>query len=866
MKFRLCGGTFFTLYLQTRNSLARSKNFKSLESKYSDSHYLEQFIKIACPNFTVHNADTFKTNVSEYKSCQKSNGMNLPFDDIDFVLGFDDAVKNHYPEVLKRVYDFMDETKEKAASGRTRIVATILELIDEDDTIPDDAKFYVKEGGSYITKKDLCKTKKFVYQSFILGVWHYIVTNIPDNKVGRETYLSWHTEAEEKHGQPLFKNLIVDKEHREIFVSFEGDPCSNFTFEKTGSEAQPYVPNGNEEETHDAFNTYIENVIDKYSNIKTLLYSSPKDFYSFYVPNDITELSTPGNRFAEDREVKIVSTPDHYVSIIDILRFSGNYVILTGTGGIGKSMMMRHLLLSTAKSYSEQKMIPVLVQLKDYDGSTSLADFVFAQVHQLSEITMEQFREKLIDGDVLLLLDGLDEVKSECISELQRQLDFFVDKFSHNAVIISSRPIQNFVAYQRFIPRSISPFNKEQALHLIDKLEFRPDEPSIKNKFREEVDTELYDSHRDFVENPLLLTIMLLTFEEYASIPYKMHIFYKEAFDTLAQKHDANKGAYQRQFKSQLSSSRLFDYMSEFCARTYKDEKFEFSDIEFTKYFNDLKELSRYPEESVNVDDFKADLLDNLCLLYAEGGKYHFTHRSFQEYFCAAFFAKQKDKHLKSIGEMFEEKHFNRQSDQTFPMLYDMIPDKVEEYIFLPYLKNMFSELKTSDYSYVVDKLDEDCPGDPEYLEFLAKMYPLIMYASGDTDSPTNCPESYLYSFIIQLLGFDEDKESLTLTGDNEFLEDDYVYIETFRGKHELHTLSEINTYDDEHEDLEVVGHLYSFSVNECLTHFEDHQEVVHDLLDENFELYKEYYSVKRYLKDLKSKQRVVGDDFFDQF
>lgn len=46
---------------------------------------------------------------------------------------------------------------------------------------------------------------------------------------------------------------------------------------------------------------------------------------------------------------------------------------------------------------------------------------------------------------------------------------------------------------------------------------------------------------------------MLLTFEQYAEVPSKMHIFYREAFAALSVKHDASKGAYKRVLKTGLN-------------------------------------------------------------------------------------------------------------------------------------------------------------------------------------------------------------------------------------------------------------------------------------------------------------------------
>lgn len=62
---------------------------------------------------------------------------------------------------------------------------------------------------------------------------------------------------------------------------------------------------------------------------------------------------------------------------------------------------------------------------------------------------------------------------------------------------------------------------------MIDNLDFRPDEPVIKEKFRAELQNTLFVTHREFTQNPLLLTIMLMTYEQFAEIPSKC-IFFTE--------------------------------------------------------------------------------------------------------------------------------------------------------------------------------------------------------------------------------------------------------------------------------------------------------------------------------------------------
>ncbi|MBR6014441.1 MAG: NACHT domain-containing protein, partial [Selenomonadaceae bacterium] len=415
------------------------------------------------------------------------------------------------------------------------------------------------------------------------------------------------------------------------------------------------------------YKNYLKKAYDKYSLLKTLLYSDyPRKFYDFYVCNDITQ-RVPIFRTGYKRNYE-----RHYYrsATAETLSQCSRFIILSGTGGLGKSMMLRHLLLDSINNYDETKRIPIFIPLKEYDeNADDLLRYVFEKFSALADgIKLPEFIQMLIDGEFLLLFDGLDEIGFDCMKKFERALEFFADQYSNNMFIISSRPfapLGNFTAFNRFTVLRLMPFSKQKALELIDKLDFRSDEPSIKQNFRKELDAQLFFTHSEFIANPLLLTIMLMTYEQFAEIPSKMHVFYHEAYVALSQKHDASKGAYKRKFKTELTADIFADYLAEFCARTYIDDKFDLTETEFEKYFDTLKIHQKY-ETRISMQDFLSDLTVALCLMYYESGKYHFVHRSFQEYFCAVFFSKQKDKNLYRISLVaFENRRSKSWSDNN---------------------------------------------------------------------------------------------------------------------------------------------------------------------------------------------------------
>lgn len=111
------------------------------------------------------------------------------------------------------------------------------------------------------------------------------------------------------------------------------------------------------------FELYLKKAKEKYSTIKTLLYSDqPKPFYDFYVCNDIERRIPVPSKFGSSYRIATIGN----VTVKSLTECS-RFVILAGTGGLGKSMMMRHLLLNSIENYTEMLIIPVFIPLKDFD-------------------------------------------------------------------------------------------------------------------------------------------------------------------------------------------------------------------------------------------------------------------------------------------------------------------------------------------------------------------------------------------------------------------------------------------------------------------------------------------------------------------
>jgi len=613
---------------------------------------------------------------------------------------------------------------------------------------------------------------------------------------------------------------------------------------------------------HDPFRIYIDKAVSEYSMKKTLLYLEKKrPFYSMYVCNDLRlKRSMSGSGFRNNRN-------DGDVTIPMLAKYS-KCNIIQGTGGIGKTMFMTHLFLSSAEEYKSGGKLPVLCLLKDYKKTyPDLLTFVLDTVNEYApEVIREDLIEKLEQNQLILLLDGLDEIKSQLKESFDDNLSTFVKRYSDCIVVLTSRPISDFVSYSAFNVYDIQPLRKEQSIALIRKLEFWDEK--AKMNFIADLDKRLYSSHQEFASNPLLLTIMLMTYTNYGDIPAKMHAFYAKAYDTMARAHDKTKDSFQRVLYTKLDPERFADYFAAFCARTFVKEQIEFTRDEFAQYMK--KAIAEIPREeddegaTLTASAFLRDLTDNMCIMYREGERYHFIHRSFQEYFAAVYFMKDEDLLLK-VGEHFEENGglFCR---RVLDMMFEMNADRVERKIFHPYLRKLFVGCGATTKQ-------------GRYWGFLREVYPIFYYNEGDFDDPdVTKPHSFLYNVILdhkKLSEYDNLDDFYDWPDDiSDFIKTQWVEVYTDyyseENINEARVLDEIEEYgadmiavrkervSDEYtrvfgEPIEV-GTTYEFVVEDILDDELRYLQLINIVQDKSFPLFVEYKKVVQYYSKLEER------------
>lgn len=419
-----------------------------------------------------------------------------------------------------------------------------------------------------------------------------------------------------------------------------------------------------------AYEKYLINTKQKVSKIKTIIYRrAPKDLYSFY---ECIGVRYNGNTINTE-------------NINDILKV-GNKIIVTGTGGVGKSILFKHLFLNTV---AETEYIPVLIELRSFNIYDVKDISIYTAIYKCLvdngfELSEEYFEYSLREGAYIIFFDGYDEVNRDKTEKITSEIKALSEKYGENKFFISSRPSEEFIGWNDFCEVETLKLNKQQALNLVKKLEF---DEVVKDTFYKELDRTLYDKYESFASNPLLLNIMLLTFQKHASIPERLNDFYDEAFVTLFNVHDATKDSYVRDIRSGLGCEDFKLVFSYICFKSYFNGEFQFSESRIRFYIQQAKE--KFDRFNFTVENFQEDLTQSVCMLVKEGGTYRFSHRSFQEYFAAWYTCKLVDDVQAKLLLNWIQESDSVFSDSYFTMLFDLQSEKVNKIILCPILKEV---------------------------------------------------------------------------------------------------------------------------------------------------------------------------------
>jgi predicted NACHT family NTPase len=186
------------------------------------------------------------------------------------------------------------------------------------------------------------------------------------------------------------------------FLSFFKDPIIN-KLSDLKDEVKHFLDDG--------LSGYLNSLRDKYLQTKTFLYRNEKiNFYEVYFPIRLKYKN------------KIIKTDCEVNKLFE----TGNFITIIGNAGSGKTMLLKHLFLSSINSTYK---IPIVIELRalnDFKGS--ITDYIYQVILQNKLSPNKKILERiLLEGTCIFFMDGYDEIFSIRKEKITRDIDSFID-------------------------------------------------------------------------------------------------------------------------------------------------------------------------------------------------------------------------------------------------------------------------------------------------------------------------------------------------------------------------------------------------------------------------------------------------------
>lgn len=403
-----------------------------------------------------------------------------------------------------------------------------------------------------------------------------------------------------------------------------------------------------------------------------------KTLEDLYIPLTLEEY---GN------EVKKWSVDEKCYDILE------NYsrILIVDMAGMGKSTIIKYF---ACQGVNLHKCIPIVIELRRLGKNQSILEYIQTQINSLDKnIKVEEIIDILKKGDFVIFLDGYDEITNKNKSAVLDTIQEFTSKATNTKIIITSREEDDLNSLGEYKCVNIKPLTEEEAYRLIEKYD---NGGEISKKLIKRLrDDSSMDILKEFLENPLLVSLLYKTFEYKEEIPYKKIDFYEQVYDALFNDHDKTKGsAYVHEKKTKLDRYQFEQILRVFGFLSLKNDQVEYSLQLISLILK--RSIERFGWLKISVDDFLHDITHAVPFIQRDGNEYKWVHKSFMEYFASCFICFD--------NKESEEKYLNRLCNYDYSLkflnvldfCYEMDTLSFRKYVILPYLEKYVDKYEKS--------------------------------------------------------------------------------------------------------------------------------------------------------------------------
>lgn len=310
-------------------------------------------------------------------------------------------------------------------------------------------------------------------------------------------------------------------------------------------------------------------------------------------------------------------------------------LVLLGGPGSGKSTIMRFVALHEAERHrtGAPSRIPLYLPLRDLTEPCSLLDLARLALREQASIdATEGFESILESGRLLLLLDGLDEVRETLRDKITAEVLRTARSHPKLGMYVGTRQWAYHWRFPGFLHVQVKPFSQRQIHEWLER-RFRRTDPRMT--------MHLVDAFRSDPElgevgsNPLLLGLLASVFEHTGTVPRKRADLISRYLELILEHWDTYRGV-RRSTEYVLKEDKL-SALSVIALATWRDSRLSFSETEF---------CSRQEEWSAAKSQDIARLILRDCGLFtseSEGDRWQFAHETLRNHLAALYLVARPD-------------------------------------------------------------------------------------------------------------------------------------------------------------------------------------------------------------------------------
>lgn len=322
-------------------------------------------------------------------------------------------------------------------------------------------------------------------------------------------------------------------------------------------------------------------------------------------------------------------------------------LMVLGKPGSGKTTFLQYIAMQCNQGRLLSDRIPVFIRLKSFaDDARKTENFsLFNYITQelaYCDASSQEIQTFLVEGRMLLLLDGLDEIPGKDSTKILQEITNFSDEYDKNQLIITCRIGYEQYRLENYSAVEIADFDFSQVETFVHNWFINVSKNPLKKgktlacQFMQKLQLSENQQIQELAVTPLLLNLACCVFQARSDFPVRRVELYKQGLDILLNRWDK----VRKIKRNEISLHYKLELLGQIAAITFKQGNYFFTQNNvqqyITEYLCSLPIAQTEPEVLQLNSETVLKLLETHGLLIERArGIYSFSHTAFQEYLTA---------------------------------------------------------------------------------------------------------------------------------------------------------------------------------------------------------------------------------------